>query len=282
MSPLRGESRIRGQYKLENLFSIGEVASMKGVTIKALRYYHQTGILIPVYIDTKTGYRYYSVDQFVYIDIIKVCRALGTSTKELQNIFTEKNMDELLKFLALKREETEQKIKEMQAVIHTIDKLDNSVQVAKKVLVHNQITIQYFEQRYIVTAPCKEVGNFKEFLYYSDVDKIIQERNLETTMEIGIAYSIHSKYRFEPKYAFSVLCKYDYTENEQNIDILPEGNYLTLAYKKNNKEESMEKLKDYIEKNNVTIKNCIEVELLDEFFSTDSYSCQMQLLIENE
>ncbi|EEL24110.1 hypothetical protein bcere0017_9140 [Bacillus cereus Rock1-3] len=37
-----------------------------------------------------------------------------------------------------------------------------------------------------------------------------------------------------------------------------------------------------IEKNNVTIKNCIEVELLDEFFSTDSYSCQMQLLIENE
>lgn len=258
MSPLRGESRIRGQYKLENLFSIGEVANMKGVTIKALRYYHQTGILIPVYIDTKTGYRYYSVDQFVYIDIIKVCRALGTSTKELQ------------------------KIKEMQAVIHTIDKLDNSVQVAKKVLVHNQITRQYFEQRYIVTAPCKEVGNFKEFLYYSDVDKMIQERNLETTMEIGIAYSIHSKYRFEPKYAFSVLCKYDYTENEQNIDILPEGNYLTLAYKKNNKEESMEKLKDYIEKNNVTIKNCIEVELLDEFFSTDSYSCQMQLLIENE
>ncbi len=153
----------------------------------------------------------------------------------------------------------------MQAVIHTIDKLDNSVQVAKKVLVHNQITRQYFEQRYIVTAPCKEVGNFKEFLYYSDVDKIIQERNLETTMEIGIAYSIHSKYRFEPKYAFSVLCKYDYTQNEQNIDILPEGNYLTLAYKKNNKEESMEKLKDYIEKNNVTIKNCIEVELLDEF-----------------
>ncbi|MEH7813520.1 MerR family DNA-binding transcriptional regulator, partial [Bacillus toyonensis] len=33
---------------MENLFSIGEVANMKGITIKALRYYHQTGILIPV------------------------------------------------------------------------------------------------------------------------------------------------------------------------------------------------------------------------------------------
>lgn len=117
---------------MENLFSIGEVANMKGVTIKALRYYHQTGILIPVYIDTKTGYRYYSVDQFVYIDIIKVCRALGTSTKELQTNFTEKNMDELLKFLALKEKKLSKKIKEMQAVIHTIDKLDNSVQVAKR------------------------------------------------------------------------------------------------------------------------------------------------------
>ena len=52
MSPFRGESRIRGIH-LENLFSIGEVANMKGITIKALRYYHQTGILIPVYIDAK-------------------------------------------------------------------------------------------------------------------------------------------------------------------------------------------------------------------------------------
>ncbi|EPZ57246.1 merR regulatory family protein [[Clostridium] sordellii ATCC 9714] len=31
---------------MKNLFSIGEVSKIKGVTIKALRYYHKMGILI--------------------------------------------------------------------------------------------------------------------------------------------------------------------------------------------------------------------------------------------
>lgn len=45
---------------MKNLFSIGEVSKKKGVIIKALRYYHKMGILIPRHIDNTTGYRYYS------------------------------------------------------------------------------------------------------------------------------------------------------------------------------------------------------------------------------
>ncbi|CEO20468.1 MerR family DNA-binding transcriptional regulator [Paraclostridium sordellii] len=50
---------------MKNLFSIGEVSKIKGVIIKALRYYHKMGILIPRYIDNTTGYRYYSINQFI-------------------------------------------------------------------------------------------------------------------------------------------------------------------------------------------------------------------------
>ncbi|WP_368260276.1 MerR family DNA-binding transcriptional regulator, partial [Clostridium paraputrificum] len=64
---------------MKEYYSIGEVSKIKDVTIKALRYYHKVGILIPKYIDEETGYRYYSIDQFVHIDIIKGCRTLGTS-----------------------------------------------------------------------------------------------------------------------------------------------------------------------------------------------------------
>lgn len=55
----------------KNLFSIGEVSKIKDITIKTLRYYHKIGILTPKVIDENTGYRYYSIDQFIYIDIIK-------------------------------------------------------------------------------------------------------------------------------------------------------------------------------------------------------------------
>ena len=56
---------------MKEYYSIGEVSKIKDITIKALRYYHKVGILIPKYIDEETGYRYYSIDQFVHIDIIK-------------------------------------------------------------------------------------------------------------------------------------------------------------------------------------------------------------------
>lgn len=69
---------------MKNLYSIGEVSKIKKITVKALRYYHKVGILIPKYIDDNTGYRYYSIDQFIYIDVIKGCRALGTSIAKLR------------------------------------------------------------------------------------------------------------------------------------------------------------------------------------------------------
>lgn len=267
---------------MKKLFSIGEVADIKGITIKALRYYHKIGILTPAYIDEKTSYRYYSLEQFIYIDIIKVCRFLGISIKEMQQILNEGNTEKLLKFLVLKRYETEQNMKKMKEVLDTIDKLNDRVKYAKKELIHEQITIKYIEKRYIITATCKEVGDLKEILYYSDLDRVIQEKNLETTMESGIIYSITSKGDYEPRHVFRVLFENDDIQKEQNIDILPEGKYLTLAFSKNNEEESIAKLHDYVKDNNLKINKYIEVDLLDDIFKTYSYSCQIQLLIEDE
>lgn len=281
-STLRGESRERVKDNVKKLFSIGEVAQIKGITIKTLRYYQQMGILIPEHIDSNTGYRYYSLDQFLYIDIIKACRTLGTSIKELQKIFKDNNTDNLIKFLALKRTETEQKMEKMKEVIDTIDCLNNSVIFAKKVLQHGHISVQYFKKRYIVIAPCKEVGDLKEILYYSDLDKMIQEKNIKTTMESGIVYTVNAEGCLQPNYVFRGLIENTDIQKQKNIDFLPEGKYLTLAYRKENEDESIARLKNYINENNLKINNYIEVELVDDIFNTDSYSCQFQLLIEDE
>ncbi|CEO11781.1 MerR family DNA-binding transcriptional regulator [Paraclostridium sordellii] len=61
----RSKKNIKVVIIMKNLFSIGEVSKIKGVTIRALRYYHKMGILIPRHIDNTTGYRYYSIDQFI-------------------------------------------------------------------------------------------------------------------------------------------------------------------------------------------------------------------------
>ena len=190
---------------MKNLFSIGEVAKIKEVTIKALRYYHKMGILIPRYIDKTTGYRYYSIDQFIHIDIIKCCRSLGTSIMELQEIFKECDTNKLVEFLQLKRYEAEENINKMKEVIKNIDTLNMSVEDSRDILNNDEISIKFFEQRYIIVAPCKEVGSLKELLYYSNLEKIIQDKKVEISMERGIIYSINSEGNIEPRYVFNGL-----------------------------------------------------------------------------
>ena len=66
------------------LLSIGEVAKLKGVGIKSLRYYERIGIFKPAYVDEATGYRYYSMTQMPELDVIITSIELGIPLKELE------------------------------------------------------------------------------------------------------------------------------------------------------------------------------------------------------
>ena len=273
---------IKGVIRVENLFSIGEVAKIKDITIKALRYYHKMGILIPKYIDESTGYRYYSIDQFIHIDIIKSCRELHTSIVELQEIFKDCDTDTLLQFLQLKRNEAEDNINKMQEIIKTIDSLNMKVKNSKDILHDDEISIKSFEERHIIVAPCKEVGSLKELLSYSDLEKIIHDTEEKMSMERGIIYKVNSEWTVEPRYVFSRFQGNSNIEAGQNIEILPKGKYLTFAYSKENEEERRNKIIKYVKENNLKVKSFVEVELLNDVFNTESYSCQIQIFIEND
>ncbi len=65
------------------LYSIGELSKLKGISVKTLRFYDEIGVLKPNYVDPFTKYRYYNKVQFVYVDILKALKALRTGTKEI-------------------------------------------------------------------------------------------------------------------------------------------------------------------------------------------------------
>ncbi|EOQ34263.1 MerR family DNA-binding transcriptional regulator [Bacillus sp. LB(2018)] len=273
------EKNIREEMQMKKLFSIGEVAKIKDITIKALRYYHKMGILIPKHVDESTGYRYYSIDQFIHIDIIKSCRELNTSIVELQEIFKECNTDKLLRFLQVKREEAEEHIKKMEEVMETIDDLHTKVVSSQEILKNDEISIEFFEQRYVVVAPCKEVGSLQELLYYSDLEKIVQDYEEKMTMEMGILYNVNENWNVEPKYVFNKIRDDVHMEEMQNIKVLPGGKYITLAYSKENEEERRNTMIKYIKETNIEVESFIEVELVSDIFNTETYSCQIQIFI---
>jgi DNA-binding transcriptional MerR regulator len=65
------------------MYKIGMFSKMNRVTVKALRYYDETGLLIPAYIDDFTGYRYYTSDQLPVLHQILALRQMGFTIEEI-------------------------------------------------------------------------------------------------------------------------------------------------------------------------------------------------------
>ena len=58
------------------MYTRGQFAVMGSVGIKALRLYHETGLLVPAFINEKNGYHYYEEKQLAVLEKIKNYRKI--------------------------------------------------------------------------------------------------------------------------------------------------------------------------------------------------------------
>ena len=70
----------------ENLYKIGMFANMNRVTIKTLRYYDEQKLLVPVYVDDDSGYRYYEAGQMEQLHRIIALKNMGFSIDDIRKI----------------------------------------------------------------------------------------------------------------------------------------------------------------------------------------------------
>ncbi|MDG5486057.1 MerR family transcriptional regulator [Mycolicibacterium gadium] len=68
--------------------SIGDFSVMTSLSRKALRHYHDIGILEPAHIDSHTGYRYYDNSQVDHAHIIRRFRSLGMSIPDIKALLS--------------------------------------------------------------------------------------------------------------------------------------------------------------------------------------------------
>ncbi|BBX23568.1 MerR family transcriptional regulator [Mycolicibacter terrae] len=68
------------------MLPIGDFARMTYLTVKALRLYHERGLLAPVRVDPSSGYRYYSPEQLPIAQVIRRLRDLGMPLDELTDV----------------------------------------------------------------------------------------------------------------------------------------------------------------------------------------------------
>ncbi|MBO0732083.1 MAG: MerR family transcriptional regulator, partial [Acidimicrobiaceae bacterium] len=66
--------------------SIGDFSRMTHLSVKALRHYHDVGLLEPVDVDHMTGYRYYEPDQVPVAQVIRRFRDLGMPLDQVKAV----------------------------------------------------------------------------------------------------------------------------------------------------------------------------------------------------
>lgn len=68
--------------------SIGDFSVMTSLSRKALRHYHDIGILEPAHVDSHTGYRFYDTSQVDHAHIIRRFRTLGMSIPDIKALLS--------------------------------------------------------------------------------------------------------------------------------------------------------------------------------------------------
>ncbi|OUS22776.1 heavy metal-responsive transcriptional regulator ['Osedax' symbiont bacterium Rs2_46_30_T18] len=65
-----------------DLFKIGVIAKMTGISVQALRYYQQRGLISPRQ-QLESGYRLYSKDVIERVQFIQRCQSIGFALEEI-------------------------------------------------------------------------------------------------------------------------------------------------------------------------------------------------------
>lgn len=146
--------------------SIGKVAKLKNISIKALRYYDEIGVFVPAYINPETNYRYYTKEQLPMLDAVNLCLKLGIPLKTLPAYINNGAFD----FAALLSDTQKLAEEKIQGIRLALDKIQNSslssatgsityIPDTPAVQVQHEephLSITYSQDEYLVALPLSE------------------------------------------------------------------------------------------------------------------------------
>lgn len=263
----------------KKFFSIGSISKIKGMTIKALRFYEKKGLVTPHHVDPSSKYRYYSLEQFFRLDIIKAARDMDMSLKDIKAILKQKNQDELLKILDTHKGKMAQKIAELQRIVREIDELQNNIENSVSSASNKDIYFKEIPQRYVITTEYNGTTDLEYvFSIYSKIAEMMNERNLISTFETGIIFEPDSNYEFHPTRIYNAIAV-DEPPDSDILSVIPAGRYLCISYNRENAEEQQGKLFQYLENNKLSPELMLQADLLTDLFDTNSCCFELQLLI---
>jgi DNA-binding transcriptional MerR regulator len=104
------------------MLKISDFSKLSLVSVKALRYYDERGLLKPARVDPSTGYRFYSASQLTRLNRILAMKDMGLDLSQIAFLLDqEPTPDQIRGMLRLKQVELHQQLAEGQAQLTRIE-----------------------------------------------------------------------------------------------------------------------------------------------------------------
>lgn len=208
---------------MNKYLSIGEVAKLKGVGIKSLRYYDALGILKPAYINPVTGYRYYLPSQLVLVDLISFCIRLDIPLKDLPKYIRKNKTIDVEKLLQNSREIVQKKMFELSRNICELEQIGKHLQKTQQIKVYNKKYTQTFDERYFCVEQLQDENCTSDY-FIKTITSLYQKARYNgwSIMHNHGLIKYMKKEHFKT-YAFLEIEKPEYLVD--NILLIPQGVY---------------------------------------------------------
>ncbi len=144
-------------------FTIGEFSRITGLSIKALRLYHEKKILNPSHIDPSTGYRYYDSANVDKAKIIVYLRNMEFALADIKDILNNyEDEANLVEALSRQKERISEKIIRYQSAIQILDDIIARERQAAIVLENGPIQVEEKQLESILIAGIRFKGRYPD------------------------------------------------------------------------------------------------------------------------
>jgi len=271
---------------MNELFLIGEISKLFNINSKTLRYYDELDLFKPQLIDNKTGYRYYSSNQFEQLNTINYLKVLGMSLKDIKTHLNKRSIPYITELFEIQKKQNLNKINELLSIQKKIENRIIFLENLKNVEV-DKISEDIFPERLVLSLKKNIKNNHDIELSIRELENSNEKNNSVFIGKIGISINEENlkKSSFSEYHELFMIIEEDYFDKTK-LRVFPKGKYITISFRGSHEKAPLyyEKLLNYIkEKHYKIIGDSFERTLVD-FALTNNpneYLSEIQIPVEN-
>lgn len=181
------------------LLSITEMAKKFHITSRTLRLYHDMELLLPISVDERTGYRYYSGTQFQRLEKILQMKGIGLSLKQIKSILDTRDLSVFEALLSEQIDDLDEKIEMYSTLREELRRQLNNCSHLRNMPTLNSPFIEFISKRDSFSfdiAPYDLSLDYEDSPWEAAVEKIrgiLVQNNLSMTLLNHIACSVSTE-----------------------------------------------------------------------------------------